>query len=280
MSRPLRVCSFESRRADEMQSLIERNHAVATVVESLREIPLGMTPQLEEFLSCLRSGAADVVIFMTGVGAESLVTAMESKCSREEFFRLLQQASIVVRGPKPWATLRKWGVRIDARADEPNTWREVVQAVLAVTPSRTDLTGRRICVQEYGLPSSELYAELAGRGAEVVAVPVYRWALPEDTLPLEQVIRDTVSGVFDLILLTTGQQLVHTLQVADLHGLRAAWLAAVRRCVVASIGPTTSQQLVRAGLPVDFEPAQPHMGQLVRGALAAAPGLLPDCRIR
>ena len=280
MSTPLRVCSFESRRADEMQSLIERNHAVPTVVKSLREIPLGMTPQLEEFLSRLRSGSADVVIFLTGVGAESLVTAIESECSREEFCRLLQQNRIVVRGPKPWATLRKWGVRIDARAGEPNTWREVVQAVLDVTQSRTDLTGKQICVQEYGCPSRELYDDLTSRGAEIVAVPVYRWALPADTLPLEMVIRDTISGAFDLILVTTAQQIVHTLQVAELHGVSAEWLAAARKCVVASIGPTTSQQLVRSGLPVDFEPSQPHMGQLVRGALAAAPGLLPDCRMR
>jgi uroporphyrinogen-III synthase len=36
----LRVCSFESRRADEMRSLIERHGASATVVPSMREVPL------------------------------------------------------------------------------------------------------------------------------------------------------------------------------------------------------------------------------------------------
>ena len=280
MPAPLRVCSFESRRADEMRSLIERNHAVPTVVRSLREMPLGMTPQLAQFLSELRSGAVDVMVFLTGVGAESLITAMETECSREELFRLLQQSRIVVRGPKPWATLRKWGVRIDARAEAPNTWREVLQAVLSVTQSRAELTGKRIAVQEYGAPSEELYEDLIGRGAEIVAVPVYRWCLPEETRPLELAIRETISGSFDLILITTAQQIVHTLQVAERHGLSTEWLAAARKCVVASIGPTTSQQLIRSGLPVDFEPARPHMGQLVREALAAAPALLPDCRIR
>jgi uroporphyrinogen-III synthase len=280
MSGPIRVCSFESRKAAEMRSLIERNGAVATVAESMREIPLGITPEIREFLTQLQNGQLDVIVFLTGVGAEALALAVESEVSREQFFALLEKCRIIVRGPKPTVTLKKWGVRIDARAAEPNTWREIVPEILAQFESESELTGKRVAVQEYGSPSRELYDDLAARGAAVLAVPVYKWALPEDTTALEQAIRDTISGRFDVILITTAQQLVHTLQIAESIGVRDEWLAAARRCLVASIGPTASERLREFGLPVDFEPSHPHMGHLVRESLAAAPKLLPVCQSR
>ena len=43
---------------------------------------------------------------------------------------------------------------------------------------------RRIAVQEYGKSNPELLAGFRARGAEVTAVRVYQWALPEDTGPL------------------------------------------------------------------------------------------------
>lgn len=275
----LRILSFESRKAVEMRSLIERNGAHATVVESMREIPLGITPEIREFLTQIRAGQIDVMIFLTGVGAEALATAIESEMPREEFYECLSNCQIVVRGPKPSATLKKWGVRIDARAAEPNTWQEVLPAVLSVVDD-SGLSGKQLAVQEYGTPSRELYEALASREANVLAVPVYKWALPEDTRPLEQAIRDTIAGSFDVIMLTTAQQLVHTLQIAEQIGLKEQWLTAAGKCLVASIGPTASERLREFGLPVDFEPSHPHMGHLVKESIAATPRLLPECQGR
>src|SRR5262245_47750100 len=39
-TRALRICSFESRRAGEMEQLLRRNGASPTVVPSMREVPL------------------------------------------------------------------------------------------------------------------------------------------------------------------------------------------------------------------------------------------------
>ena len=275
----LRILSFESRKAAEMRSLIKRNGAHATVVASMREIPLGITPEIREFLTRLRAGQIDVMIFLTGVGAEALATALESEMPRDEFYECLARCQVVVRGPKPSATLKKWGVRIDARAAEPNTWQEVIPAVLSVVPE-SEPAEKQIAVQEYGSPSTELYDALESRGANVLAVPVYKWALPDNTKPLEESIRDTISGNFDVIMLTTAQQLVHTLQIAEQIGLKDEWLAAAKRCVVASIGPTASERLREFGLPVDFEPSHPHMGHLVKETVEAAPNLLPECQVR
>lgn len=287
MSDPLRVLSFEARKSDEIRSLIERSGGIATVAPAMREVPLGMTDEIRAFtsgLSGLSGGRLDALVFMTGVGAEALLSAIETEQTRDEFFASLEHLQIIVRGPKPFAVLRKWGVRIDARAEEPNTWREVVKSVLEAAPTMNDgarpLENVTIAVQEYGRPSSELYEELKRLGADILAVPVYRWALPEDTQPIENAIAGTIRSDFDLILFTTAQHVDHVLQIADSIGMRDEWLQAASRCVVASIGPTASERIREFGLPVDLEPSHPHMGHLVREAVSAAPELLPVCRAR
>ena len=51
------------------------------------------------------------------------------------------------------------------------------------------LKGRRVAVQEYGASNPELLAGLAERGAKITRVPVYEWALPEDTAPLQEAVQ-------------------------------------------------------------------------------------------
>ncbi|HEY0982745.1 MAG TPA: uroporphyrinogen-III synthase [Schlesneria sp.] len=269
--RPLRVCSFESRRASEMKSLIERNGATATIAPSMREIPLDDNPAVFKFVEELVAGRIDIVVFMTGVGATALLAAVETRYSREDFLAALARTVVVVRGPKPTAVLRGWDVRIAHRAPEPNTWREVYQLLESTGP----LAGRRIAIQEYGQPSVELYNAIESRQGTVVPVPVYQWALPHDLAPLRSAIHGTIAGDFDLMLFTSAQQLNHVLAVAEEDGLREKWLeAANRTSVIASIGPTASENLRAQGVRVDVEPTRSTMGALVKEAVAAAGPLL------
>lgn len=265
--RPVRICSFESRRGTEMKSLIERNGAVATIAPSMREIPLDDNPAAFAFAEELFQGKINVTLFMTGVGARALLETLQTRYQRDDVFAALQKTTIVVRGPKPTSVLREWGVRIDHRAPEPNTWREILQLFEQLIP----LTGQRVAVQEYGLPSVELYREFETRGASVLPVPVYRWALPLDTEPLKQAIRSTIDGAHDVLMFTSAQQLTNVLEVASEIGLRDQWRdAACHRSIVASIGPTATEAIKAAGLPVHLEPAHPNMGALVKEAVQFA----------
>jgi uroporphyrinogen-III synthase len=266
----LRVCSFESRKGNEMRSLLERQGALVTIAPSMREIPLNENPEAFAFADRLFAGEIDMVIFMTGVGTRALADTLETRYDRSRFLDALQRATLVVRGPKPAAVLREWKCRIDHIVPEPNTWREL----LTLLDERLPPAGKTVAVQEYGQPNEELYEGLASRGAHVVRVPVYRWALPDDTRPLESAIRATISGAFDVILFTSANQLTNVLAIADTAGLRSDWLAAARKCVVASIGPTASEFLEQSGLRPDIEPEHPKMGHLVLAVAASAREIL------
>ena len=244
-----------------MKSLLERFGLEATVAPSMREIPLEDNPQAFAFADELFAGRVDVVIFMTGVGARALLEAIETRHERAAFFEALGRCRVIVRGPKPTVVLREWNVRIDHRAPEPNTWRELVSMIDA---EQIAVEGKTVAVQEYGESNEPFYRELETRGASVMPVPVYRWAFPEDTRPLFDSVRATIEGRFDVLTFTSAQQLSNVLQAAESLGLRQAWLDAAHRCVIASIGPTASERLEAEGLHADLEASPPKMGQLAR----------------
>jgi uroporphyrinogen-III synthase len=271
MAEPLlRVVAFESRRAVEMAALIRKQGADPFVAPSMREVPLAEQPAAREFARALVAGEVDVLVCLTGVGTRTLADAVEPMLPRERLATLLAATTIVARGPKPVAALRELGLTPALTVPEPNTWRELLAAIDGGLAVR----GKRIVVQEYGVPNDELLAGLCARGATVTAVPVYRWALPEDVGPLTTAAERIAAGALDVALFTSATQATHLLQIADARGLRASLAAGLARAVVGSIGPVCSEALRAAGLPVDCEPTHPKMGPLVTETLRAARALL------
>jgi uroporphyrinogen-III synthase len=261
--RGLRVLALESRRAHEMGLLIANNGGQPVVAPSTREVPAEDKSAALKFVSALRAEQLDLVIFLTGVGTSALAQAAEGSCSREEFVAALSRTAVIARGPKPVAALRELGVPIAAVVPEPNTWREL----LHLLDEKTDLfplKGRSVAVQEYGVPSRELLAGLAERGAQVLAVRIYDWSLPEDTAPLRQAVHAVVRGEIDVLLVTSAVQIRHLLQIAEEMNLKEDTISRLSRVVVGSIGPVASAELRHQGIAVDLEPSHPKMGFLVK----------------
>ena len=269
----LRVLALESRRAPEIGTLIRTSGGEPLVAPALREVPLESNAEALAFDESVRRGEVDVVIFLTGVGTRALVSVVERTGSRESFLTALRRTKVVVRGPKPMAALRELDVPVWLAIPEPNTWRELL-AALDAKASEQPLAGARVAVQEYGVSNADLLDGLRTRGAQVTRVPVYRWALPEDIEPLKAAVNAVARGEVHVVMFTTATQVVHLLQVARDMNLEAAVLKGLARMVIASIGPTTSEELHRHGLAADLEPSHPKMGFLVREAAERAADVL------
>lgn len=240
------VLSLESRRGTEMAKLIANHGGEAVVAPSMREIPLETNTEALAFARKLFAGEFDMVIFLTGGGTRALGRVVETIGPLEKYLTELRKISVVARGPKPVAVLKEWNVPVAITAPEPNTWREVLRA-LDESAAALPMKGRRIAVQEYGVSNPELIEGLRTRGAQVTSVPVYEWALPEDTGPLRSAVAAISRGEVDVVLFTTGTQADHLLQIAEEMKQTDALRRALARMVVASIGPTTSEM---AGAPV------------------------------
>jgi uroporphyrinogen-III synthase len=256
----LRVAIFEGRMAGALADLVARQGGTPVAAPSLREVPLGDNPDAQAFATALTAGFFDVVIFETGVGVRYLVESLRSRLSPQEWVHALAKTKVVARGPKPASALRELGASIDFQVPEPNTWRET----LALIDERLAVAGKKVAVQEYGKPVPELTEGLQQRGAAVTTVPVYRWALPEDTAPLRSTLKQMTEYRIGAALFTAAQQVEHVLQVAAAEGIDVELRTALAdHIVVGSIGPSTSAVLRAHGLPVDIEPEHPKSGHLV-----------------
>ncbi len=268
-----RVLSLESRRSPELALLVMNYGGTPVIAPSLREVPLESNHQALMFADELLRKRFGMVILMTGVGVRLLLKIVEPVYVRGAFIQAIAESRIVARGPKPVAALREIGVTPWATVPSPNTWREI----LATLDARVDdapLDGVCVAVQEYGLANPELAQGLEARGADVVTVPIYRWEMPADLAPLRSAVQAIVRHDIDIVLLTAGVQLVHLLRLAGAMGVEAEVREGLDRTVIASIGPMTSEELQRQGLPVDLESSHSKMGFLVKEAAEQCEGLL------
>jgi len=256
----MRIVSLESRRGGEMASLITRHGGVVIEAPSMREVPL--TDQREALAvgADLMCGECDLLVLLTGVGTRMLVDVLATQYPRDAVMAALRATTLVCRGPKPVAVLKEWGIKPAIVAPAPNTFRDL----LAALDLHADVKGKRVLVQEYGVPNIDLLAALGERGAIVKAIPVYAWALPDDLGPLRAAVAAIVGGDVDAVVITSQQQLQHLFAVArDLGAEEPTRKALESRVLVASIGPVTSEALSAHGIAVDVEPEHPKMGHLV-----------------
>jgi uroporphyrinogen-III synthase len=269
----LRVLTLESRRGNEMATLISNYGGRPLSAPALREVPLESNPEALAFADGLVRDEFDLVILLTGVGTRALLAVVDKLRDRSSFVAALSRTRVAARGPKPVAVLRELGITPWLTAPEPNTWRELLSA-LDSKATEQPLQGARLAVQEYGVSNQQLLEGLRARGARVTTVPVYRWALPEDVEPLRVAARGVAGGEVDVALFTTATQVVHLLQVAQSIGLEPQVREALASVAVASIGPTTSMELRDQGIPIDIEASHPKMGFLVREAAEHAADVL------
>ncbi len=263
----LRVLSLESRRSAEIERLIRSQGGDPFVAPSMREVRLSDNPQAFEFAEKLFRGDFDMMILLTGVGTRLLNDVVSTRYPEDSFKNALRALTVVVRGSKPMAVLREWDIPATIMVPEPNTWREILAAI----EGRPE---RRIVVQEYGRPATDLIEGLRARGAEVSTVPVYQWDLPLDCGPLREAVRRLAAGEFDVALFTTSIQVPHLIRIAAEENLEEDVRRALKKIVVASVGPSTSETLREFGIDPDMEPSHPKMGFLVNETSARAEMIL------
>jgi len=256
----LTVAAFESRMAAEITRLIERHGGNPLVTPALREIPLDDNSAALKFGIKLTTERVDLLILLTGVGTTALFDLLKTRFPWSSIAAALKQTALVARGPKPVAALKAFGLQPTLTVPEPNTWIEVVSTLDEYRPVK----GLRVAVQEYGTSNPDFLEALQQRGAEVFQVPIYRWALPENLEPLRQALDEVIAGKVPVLLITNAAQVDHVMEVLGKDGKLRPFREALKKMVVASIGPTASERLRHYEWPIDLEPSHAKMGVLVK----------------
>lgn len=260
----LRVISLESRRAKEMETLILRHGGVPFVAPSVEERANPDNSTALDFVGALEAGRFDLLVCMTGAGIAFLKEVLVPTVPSERLAAALTRIKIVARGPKPVAVLKPMGVPVAITVPEPNTWKEIVEAV-ATQPERT------IAVLEYGRPNFDMNAALEQLGATVTPFALYRWVMPDDLGPLREAARRIAARECEVVLFTSSIQLDHLLDVARDQNIEGDLLTSLKEhTVIASVGPVMTATLEAHGIPPHIAPQHPKMWALVKAAAEQA----------
>lgn len=253
-----KVAILESRLGRQLVDLVAQRGGIPFHAPALAELPDLDPGAIGELVRSLELRPARLAVFQTGVGTRALFAAIDSLGLTGSLLSLLKDMTVAVRGPKPSAALRARGVRIDRSAAEPFTTSEVLAAIEDLA-----LQGARVIVQRHGSVNVELDRALEARGATVLEIPTYRWALPADTAPLGALIDALERDEMHAVVLTNAEQVRNLFAVAERQGRAAALRAALNRTLVASIGPVASAALREAGVKVGLESNPPKLGALI-----------------
>lgn len=252
------IALLESRMATQLAELVAKRGGVPLSAPALSEQPDLDPGAIRSVIESWSARPAKLAIFQTGVGTRALFAATDALGMTQYFLGLLAETCVVARGPKPTAALRSRGVRIDRNAAEPYTTQQVVQAIEDI-----DVRNECVVVQRYGETNLLLDEALGKRGAKVIEVPTYRWALPADTGPLLRLIEALGRGEVDAAVFTSASQVQNLFTVA----LSCGHSERVRDCLndtlVVSIGPVCSAALRERGISVRIEADPPKLGPLL-----------------
>ena len=254
------VAILETRTGAHLGELIARRGGIPMLAPALEEVP-DVDPQaVIALVASWRTDPFNIVIFQTGVGTRALFQATDAAGLTGEFLQHLNRSTVVVRGPKPVGELNAREVRIDLKAATPFTTETVLAAV-----SEQPMRDVRVLVQRYGAANQMLRESLETRGARVEEIATYRWGLPADTRPLNELLNALASTAVDAVVFTSAVQIHNLYAVAEKTGQAAALASQLNRLVVASIGPVCSRALRERGVTPSFEADPPKLGPLIAG---------------
>jgi uroporphyrinogen-III synthase len=253
-----RVALLESRMESELASLVRRHGGEPVCVPAMREVERDCAAEARLAIDALSSQGA-VVVLATGVGLQRWLTIAVGSGRDAAVRDGLARATVVCRGPKPVAVLKREGLTAHVRAPAPHTTKELLAVLAPIEVRDHDV----VFVHDGG--ATRVVPEaLAARGARVHEVQPYAWALPEDLAPLEALVASLVAGELRAIAITTQVQARNLFGVAESLGKRAALAHALTtRVVVAAVGPTCARTLEELGAPAKVVPEQSKMGPLV-----------------
>jgi len=253
-----RVAILETRLGAQLADLVRQRGGVPFHAPALAELPDLEPEKIRALVQSLEKQPAKLFIFQTGVGTRALFAATDALGSTQAFLKILDQAVVAARGPKPTGALRSRSVRIDRNAADPFTTKEILESIKDV-----EVKGQRVIIQRFGTVNAELDRALEARGAQVTEIPTYRWSLPQDTKPLEDLVGALGRGELHAVVFTNAEQARNLFAVAEKLDKVAALKDSLNRILVASIGPVASAALRERQVNIGLESKPPKLGALM-----------------
>ena len=247
------------RRSEEQAELLARRGASVMHCPTITTLYLASDDDLRRATMAVVDRPPDYVVVTTGIGIRAWLETAAAWGIGDRLFDALVPARIVARGPKAAAAVQAGGLEVWERSATEQM--DNVLALLLAEP----LAGKRVAIQEYGMKSPELSGVLAGVGAEVLEVPVYRWRRPDDDGPALRLVEAATCGRMDAVTFTSAPAVHNLFDIARDHGAADDLLTAFNGGVTAAcVGPVCAGGARREGVRQPLVPGVGRLGLLIR----------------
>ncbi len=251
------------RRAEEQAELLARRGARVLHGPTVRTLPLTDGDALSSATDACIAEPPDLVVLSTALGVRAWSEAAEGRGVGDELSAAFSDAQILARGPKASGAALTAGWDVD--------WVSPLASAADMVRKLDEIgvRGRRVAVQLDGRSEPVLADAVRALGAEVVAVPVYKWELPRDAAPATRLIEATVHGSVDAVTFTSSPAVWNTEHLATVAGLREEFRERLAGSVTAvCVGPICAAAAEAAGYTNIVQPTRARLGSMVK-ALAA-----------
>jgi uroporphyrinogen-III synthase len=250
------------RRADEQATLFERRGATVQHGPTIRTLPMGSDGPLRQATDEVIARRPVAVVANTGLGMRSWLSAAETWGVGAELLAALGGARIYARGPKASGAVHSAGLDVAGKAPSERL-SEAVELMLADLPP-----GGLVAVQVDGSGDTPELDRIRRHGADVVAVPVYEWTLPEDVRPALKLADAVLSRTVHAVTFTAGPAIRNWMAILADHDLDEPVRLALTsgEIVVGCVGPVCADVAVaeRVAPPDLVMPTAYRLGPLVR----------------
>jgi len=256
----VRVGITADRRWQEQARLFADRGVAVVHGPTMRTIDLTEDEALRAVTAQLAEHPPDYLIVTTGMGMRRwLEAAGRWGLDTALLAGLAAGTRVVARGAKATSAARGANLDVWWRAPQ-ETMQEIVDHLAAFD----DVAQSRVALQLFdpdGHPSTELLRAMAG---DLVEVPVYQWALPDDQAPAHAIVDAAIAGQLDAVTFTA-QPAVHNLfRLAGdrREALRDSFNAG--GVVVSCVGPVCASAATDEGIEAPIWPDPPRLTAMVK----------------
>ena len=274
----LTVAITASRRALELAHLITNFGGIPYISPTVGiESNMGNSKEAEEFIKKIIEDKLDYVIFMTGPGVYSLMSAAKKLQMQSNVVEALKRTLVVARSLKPKIALAKYGIKTDIVPDE-NT----ADGIAKILKS-SGIQGKKIGVLWHGSYFPVFRNEMSAAGAEIVECSTYTYSFdlkesgakileemgfkyiyPEQDKVIK-LIEAINKGDIHVITFTSPPSARDLFKIAESIRMKEPLqLSLNNNVIVVAIGPSTKKALEEFTIQVDVMPQIYKMGPMVK----------------
>jgi uroporphyrinogen-III synthase len=274
----LTVAITASRRALELAHLINTFGGTPYISPTVGiETSMNASKEAGDFINKLVKEKLDYVVFMTGPGVYSLMSAAKKLQLEGDLIEALKQVIVVARSLKPKIALAHYGIKTDIVPEE-NTAEGIVKQL-----KRSSMQGKKIGVLWHGSYFPILKNEMSTAGAEVFEFSIYSYSLDlkesgakileemgfkyvyPDQAKVIKLIEAINNGLIDAITFTSPPAARDLFKIAEDHKIKEPLLVSLNNnVIVVAIGPSTKKALEENKVQVDVMPEMYKMGPMVK----------------